>query len=201
LTGAQTNYFTLASSLAGANTLPDDQVELDVRNEQGVFWFEGRVVGSGVFTRWQVECMRNGEPPAVIRSGEEQQGVKRLSFSYSLPLYGKQVFRVVLSNPDGYTLYGKWVVSQPSTERGITMQVFPNPAGRRLFIKVDAAVRGPLVLRVMGIDGKEYHSSRTEVREGLNTKDITLPSLLPGLYFVSAALNGNYRMTSILIRQ
>jgi hypothetical protein len=201
LTGAQTNYFTLASSLAGVNTLPVDQVELDVRNEQGVFWFEGRVVSSGIFTRWNVECMRNGEPPVVIRSGEEQQGVKRLSFTYTAQLYGKQVFRVVLSNPDGGTLYGKWVVSQPSSERGITMQVFPNPADRRIFIKVDAAVRGPLVLRVMGIDGKEYHRSLTDVREGLNTKDITLPSLIPGVYYVSAALNGSYQTKSILIRQ
>lgn len=201
LAGAQIHYFTLASSLADVNTLPNDRIDLHVRSEQGAVWIEGKVIGSRVFTRWQIECMRNNEGPTVIRSGEDAKGLQKISFAYTSPLNGKTLFRAVLFTPEGNTLYGKWVPYQPSSDRGIIFQTFPNPAGRRLFIKVDAATGGPMLLRVMGFDGKEYYSSRTEVQEGLNTKEIALPSLLRGVYWVSAVLNGDHRMASILISQ
>ena len=69
-------------------------------------------------------------------------------------------------------------------EAGDGIAVYPNPATEMVVVAYDAPEEGVVDLRIFDLTGSLHHRANWSVFDGLNRREIAIPELPGGLYFV-----------------
>lgn len=197
---SQVNYFTLASSDPGSNILPDERIDLLIVPRKNNVWMEAFASGEGKFTQWTIERCRIGHQPEGIYTRQDSSGVHQVSFSYTPPANEPVLYRACTQLASGRALCSKWIRFQFVASASRKVECFPNPAGKQVIVKLEAATQGVLILRVIGLDGKTYQNTRSVVIAGMNTLKMDLSTVLPGMYWVYGEVEGAVLKPTALIK-
>jgi len=74
-----------------------------------------------------------------------------------------------------------------------SLTIYPNPTEGNFFIRVETLVDTDATISVKDLRGSTVLHTTTNFREGMNTEEISLNNVAPGLYIVTVTLNGqNY---------
>lgn len=72
------------------------------------------------------------------------------------------------------------------TEKNIGLRCYPNPATDRLAVEINMEKSGHLQLQLTDMTGKRLQAIDTFASAGINTIDMPLHTLAPGIYFLTA---------------
>lgn len=176
-------------------------------DELGLFNEAGLLCGSGKYLGSQLIIVLLGDDPATevqegftagemiyARTWSEETGKTKevgLQFSESEPVY---------ASSHQYWLEG--LSSRVNTDHipAMNWQLYPNPAGERLYLEYQLPTAQEVSIRLIGANGQVHARYKWYVDGGVDQRSIDLKQLPDGIYFVQLSTVGTTESRKIVVQ-
>ncbi len=153
--------------------------------------FDVRKKGNNNVAEWRTASELNLESFIVERSnnaitftpvGKVHAGLSGYTFTDYSPEKTINYYRLKMLDKDGSFAYSG--VRSVNNSGIFSVNIYPNPAGKRLYIQMDNEKRTEIDLQVIDINGKTVLGQKLIVTQGQSTQVIEIPGLQSGNYFL-----------------
>lgn len=163
--------------------------------------FSGIATNGKIILNWKTAEERNTKSFVIQKSSGTQfeeiasvtaSGLADNTYSYTdlHPLSGNNYYRLKMTDKDGQSKLSDVIKINFETKNG-AISVYPNPVTTTLNLKITASKRETILIQLSDALGKIVLSKNVVVLAGTQFEAINVTNLIPGVYYLNSAINGN----------
>lgn len=176
-------------------------------DELGLFNEAGLLCGSGKYLGAQLIIVLLGDDPATTSQEGFAAGEWMYAQTWSAATGGTQHVALQFSGSEpiyapNYQYWLEGLSNTSGTKAGASFNwhLYPNPAGKHLFVECQLPSAQRVAVRLIGVDGQVLSQQEWFWDEGLNQRLISLAQLPDGVYFVQMAGEGFTEARKIVVQ-
>jgi hypothetical protein len=198
------NFYTVAGQTEAA--LPVELLNFYGEEDNGsvnLIWETASELDNDFF---EVQHSINGKnfvEIGVVDGSGTTSDLMRYSFIHRTPHTGANYYRLKQFDFDGdFEIHRSILVSNDQLIIGLVGFIYPNPASAdNIMLRVESGDnQTPLVVEVIGLEGKSYYRAQFAGALYIDQKIIIERPLTPGLYFVNLIQGENIKKVKLLIK-
>ncbi len=204
-----TNFSSFTGTEPGNNPLPVKLISLNasaIQNDVSVSWTTATEINVSHFI---IEASTDGnrfESVGKVKAKGNSSRVCSYNFSHINARAKMGAPTIIYYRLNAIDLDGKseisGVVSVNFEKGNEDILVFPNPFTHEVFVNLNAAENGNVILNITDITGKNIQSQTLKVSAGMNLLTINiLNELKPGIYFMEIMAKGGEKWIRKVIRE
>ncbi|MFL5729063.1 MAG: glycoside hydrolase family 9 protein [Cytophagaceae bacterium] len=139
------------------------------------------------------------EPAGQVKGSGNSSLIKNYSFTDTEPFAGISYYRLKQVDANGNFSYSE-IRKVNRGSASSFLHIFPNPGNGNFTLESDCTLHGNMSLQIHDVTGRSVYEENIPDAPGLLRKTISLPSAVPGMYFLQLK-NGNEILRAKIIIQ